>query len=73
MGPLENRLESKVQKEDSCPACVAGVQRGGRGKLGSPYEIPTIALRAETRRTLVSLCARIQLTPPSPLYTGHTG
>ena len=62
-------------------ACVAGVQRGGRGKvkferdvrrereaIWEIWEIPTIALR-----TLLALRARIQLPPLSSWYAGHAG
>ena len=57
-------------------ACVAGVQRGGRGKLNASakrdrwilvgnYENPTIAH--------VALGGRIQLPSSLPLYAGDAG
>ena len=61
-------------------ACVAGVQRGGRGKLNASakrnesvkrdrWDLVGIPYEIPT----ITLRTRIQLPPPSPLYAGHTG
>ena len=66
-------------------ACVAGVQRGGRGEvecerearsLGARMERPTSAQRVPNDRASRSRRASslaFNFPPPSPLYAGHAG
>ena len=49
-------------------ACVAGVQRGGRGEVECEREA-----RRENERPTIALRARIQLPPSLPFYAGHAG
>ena len=59
-------------------ACVAGVQRGGRGEV--EFEREARSLRAPNDRAFVALSSRSRrasrshsTSPPSPLYAGHAG
>ena len=59
-------------------ACVAGVQRGGRGEVECEREARSLgARRAPNERATSAQRSRFTLAfnfpPPSPLYAGHAG
>ena len=87
---MVSALDSGSRGPGSCPgrvivlcswakvACVAGVQRGGRGEVEcereARRELNASAKRDESATKARSLGAlAFNFPPPSPLYAGHAG